>query len=265
MATHNIHGTVAAMLNPDQKTARRGIEYFALVQRMFVFCHERRVQFPIGPQDPQKVHAAAFFAKLLRDDEAAFHLLKHGMFSQSRSMLRVAIECEIILAKCCRTPGFDEVYRLASEKERLRLLKGGQRITQGEFENVKQAIPKPMIDALADALRGTPEKIVEQWAIDVGLGDLYQTGYRLYSADIHSTTRSVGGFLEYDESGLASGVEWVPPVNDCRSEVVEILRVAINGFAHIANLFELPPDDAFIDLRREYCSVEELVETDPPE
>lgn len=255
---------LAVMLNPNQKTATRGIEYFALVQRMFFFCRERQSQFPIDCQNPQKVHAGAFFAKLLRDDEAAFLLLGLGMFSQARSMLRVAIECEITLAKCCRTPGFEEVYRLASEKERLRLLKGVQRITPGEFETVKQAIPKPMIDALADALHGTPEKRVEQWALDVNLGDLYQTGYRLYSADIHSTTRAVGDFLEYDESGLASGVKWIPDVKDCRSEVIEILRVAINGYAHIANLFELPSDNEFIELRREYYSAEDLVETDPP-
>ncbi len=253
------------MMQPEQKQPTRGSEYFALAQRVFVFCRERQSQFRIDSEDSQKVHAGAFFAKLLRDDEAAFLLLKRGMFSQSRSMLRVAIECEITLAKCCRTPGFDEIYRLASEKERLRLLKGVQRITPGEFETVKQAIPKPMIEALDDALRGTPEKRVAQWALDVGFGDLYQTGYRLYSADIHSTTRSVGSFVDYDESGLASGVKWVPPVEDCRGEVIEILRIAINGFAHIANLFELPSDDAFIELRKEYCSAEDSVETDPPE
>jgi hypothetical protein len=109
---------MSAIEERDSHTSRsRWPEYFMIAEKSLAICRGYRSQFVI-PAHPQKVHAAAFFAKLLRDAEAALLLLKFGMLSQARSVLRVAIECEITLAKCCKSPEFCEAYRIVAEKER---------------------------------------------------------------------------------------------------------------------------------------------------
>ena len=243
-----------------QANHSRWPEYFVLAEKSLAICRGYEPQIVIDPDHPQKVHAAAFFAKLLRDAEAALLLLKFGVVSQARSVLRVAIECEITLAKCCKSPEFCEAYRIVAEKERLRLLKGIRRVNPGDFDEVKDVINEEMVNKLADALRGVPEKKLEQWATEVGMGTLYQTGYRLYSADVHSGASCLQHFLNYDLSGFASGVNWTPTETDCRVELTEVSRVAINGLSLAGNLFGLTHDEAFKQHLVEHHRLEELVE-----
>ncbi|TKS62004.1 MAG: hypothetical protein EWM72_00131 [Nitrospira sp.] len=235
-------------------------EYFVIAERSLAICRSYEPQIVIDSDHPQRVHAAAFFAKLLRDADAALLLLKLGMVSQARSMLRVAIECEIILAKCCKSPEFCEAYRIVAEQERLRLLKGIRRINPGDFNEVKDVINEEMVNKLADALRGAPEKKLEQWASEVGMGTLYQTGYRLYSADVHSGVRCLQHFLTYDQSGIPSEINWRPAEIDCRVELTEVSRVALNGLSLAGNLFGLTHDEAFKQHVADHHRLEELVE-----
>ena len=108
--------------NLGQTNSSQGPEYVMLANKSLAICRGYEPQIVIDPDHPQKVYAAAFFAKVLRDTEAAILLLGLGMTSQARSLLRVAIECEITLAKCCESPEFFQAYMIVAEKERLRLL-----------------------------------------------------------------------------------------------------------------------------------------------
>lgn len=242
----------------DQAIHLRWPEYFAIADKSLAICHSYRSKLHIHPDHPQKVYAAAFFAKLLRDAEAALLLLQHGMTSQARSLLRVGIECEITLAKCCKEPEFYKAYTIAAEQERLRLLKGVRRIKSGDFDDVKEVITEEKVMKLAETLRGTPEKKLDQWASFVGMDSLYQTGYRLYSIDVHSGARCLPQFLKYDESGFASETNWTPDEFDVRAELTEVSRVALNGLGLIGSLFKLSPDETFNQHHAEHMRLEEL-------
>ena len=243
----------------DQTTHSRWPEYFAIADRSLAICRSYRPKFHIHPDHPQKVYAAAFFAKLLRDAEAALLLLRHGMTSQARSLLRVGIECEITLAKCCKEPEFYKAYMIAAEQERLRLLKGIRRIKSGDFDDLKEEITEEKVMKLGETLQGAPEKKLDQWATLVGMDSLYQTGYRLYSADVHSGARCLPQFLKYDESGFAAEANWAPDEFDFRAELTEVSRVALNGLGLIGPLFELSPDETFNQHLAEHLRLEDLV------
>src|SRR5689334_4489999 len=141
-------------------------EYIAVAERSLAFCQAYKPQFIITGESIQKVLAAAFFAKVLRDAEAAFLLLKSEMTSQARAILRVAIECEIMLGNCVKSTDFAEAYSVLAERQRLRLLRGIHKISAEEFNDVKEVISKEMIDNLNGALKGSSERKVEQLATD---------------------------------------------------------------------------------------------------
>jgi hypothetical protein len=246
----------------DEVISSRWPEYFSIADKSLAICHSYRPQFHIHPDHPQKVYAVALFAKLLKDAEAALLLLRHGMASQARALLRVGIECEITLAKCCNDQEFYKAYLVAAEQERLRLLKGIRRIQSGEFDDVKEVISEENVMNLAETLRGAPEKKLDQWASFVGLDSLYQTGYRLYSEDVHSVARCLPQFLKYDESGFFSEANWSPDEFDVRAELTEVSRVALNGLGLIGSLFELSPDEPFKQHQAEHTRLEELAAND---
>ena len=182
------------------------------------------------------------------------------MVSQARSLLRVAIECEIILAKCCKSPEFCESYRLVSEQDRLKLLRGVCRITAEDFDDVRAEITEEMVDALARSLKGTEEKQLERWAKDVGKNDLYQTGYRLYSRDVHAGASCMQQFLKYDFESNPYEVDWHPNSADCRVELTEVSRVVLSGLCLIGVLYKLTHDEAFKEHLANHERLEKVIE-----
>lgn len=234
-------------------------EYFSLAADSFSFCSAYKKQVVIDPAEPQKVLASAFFAKLLRDAEGANFLLSHGMVSQARSLLRVAIECEIILAKCCKSPEFCESYRLVNEQDRLKLLKGVRKITAGSFDDVRDLFTEEMVNALAKSLKGTEEKQLERWARDVERNDLYQTGYRLYSRDVHAGAFCMQQFLKYDSEGNPYEVNWHPS-GDCRIELIEVSRLALSALNLIGWLYKWTYDEPLKAHQANHERLEKLVE-----
>jgi hypothetical protein len=145
------------------------------------------------------------------------------------------------------------------------LLRGIRRLNLEDFNDVKEMIHEELVNELAEVLRGAPERKLEQWATEVGMVTLYQTGYRLYSADVHSGARCLQRFLNYDLSGFASGVNWTPTETDSRVELTEVSRVAINGLSLAGHLFGLTHDEAFKQHLADHHRLEELVEKEGKE
>jgi hypothetical protein len=65
-------------------------------------------------------------------------------------------------------------------------------------------------------------------------------------------------FLNFDQSGFPSEINWIPR-EDCRAELTEASRVALNGLGLAGNLFGLTHDETFKHHLAEHHRLEELV------
>jgi hypothetical protein len=114
-------------LSQDLDTVRDAIrnrhaEHFDLAKRINRFCQERRSRMGVYNRDPQQLIAACLMLKVFEDVQGSILLLECGLRSQGRSLLRIATEALIILAKVVNSEEFFRAYILAGERERLKLL-----------------------------------------------------------------------------------------------------------------------------------------------
>ncbi|HJS66657.1 MAG TPA: DUF5677 domain-containing protein, partial [Nitrospiraceae bacterium] len=111
-------------LSPDISGVREQIRvryasHFDLVRRVNKFCQENRSRLTIYNRDPQQLIAICLMLKIFEDVQGSLLLLETGLASQGRSLLRVATEASIILAKTVNSEEFFKAYVLAGERDKL--------------------------------------------------------------------------------------------------------------------------------------------------
>jgi len=97
-------------------------KHFDLAKRVNIFCQRAQARLKVYNRDPQQLTATCLMLKIFEDVQGALILLESGLASQSRSLLRVATEALIILAKVATSEEFFKAYVLTGERERLKLL-----------------------------------------------------------------------------------------------------------------------------------------------
>lgn len=218
--------------------------YFDFVERVSRFCH--KIKFDIKPhsRDGQEIFAAGLFIKLMADVEGAVLLLERGLVSQAASLLRVALEALITLAKVCQSYEFVEAFIRVGERQRLKLVRGMRSNPAQAFDTIKEELTDDLIKHIVEIVGDTKEEKVEQWARDVGLSALYDAQYRLFSVEVHSRPRCLERYLIMDETGELKDIRWGPNLNEnLRPELIEAARTLIAALFFLDKLFELRIDE----------------------
>lgn len=215
--------------------------YFDLVERLNRYCQQAKYRLVVHNRDGQKIFTACLAIKLLNDVQAGIILLERGLASQGRSMLRVALECLVVLAKIAQSYEFVHAYVKVGEQDRLKLINALRYNPNQEFDDVREDLTDELIAAIKDTIGETQNRRnVEEWAKDVGLGHLYDGPYRLFSQEVHSSPRSMDQYFMSDGKGDIIGFEWGPDTGkDLRAELFEAARLLLVGMSKVDELFQL--------------------------
>ena len=236
-----------------QSIRQRDAEFFNLIERAGRCCHAAKTKFQVHNRDGQEVCAVGLFLKITGDVEAATLLLERGLTSQARSLLRVAIEGSIILAKICEQYEFARVYAIVAEKERLKLIKGIKNDERTGYENLRTEFTDSLVASIEATVAGQPTANLWQWANDVNMAPIYAGQYRLFSADVHSGAVSLTKFFIMDDEGQMKGINWGPELEDaCRAELIEAVRLLLTGLALANKLFKVDVDTEANPIFEEY-------------
>jgi hypothetical protein len=202
---------------------------FDLIGRLNRYCQQTKYRLVVHNRDGQELFTACLVIKLLNDVQAAIILFERGLASQGRSMLRVALECLVVLAKMAQSCEFVHAYVRVGEQDRLKLVKAIRQNPNQGFDDVRADLTDDLIAAIKETIGETQtRRSVEQWAKDVGLSHLYDGTYRLFSQEIHSSPRAIDQYFMADAEGEIVGFEWGPDMEkDCRAELLEAARLLI--------------------------------------
>lgn len=156
-------------------------------------------------------------------------------------MLRVALECLVVLAKIAQSYEFVHAYVKVGEQDRLKLINAIRHNPNQGFDDVREDLTDDLIAAIKDTIGETQNRRnVEEWAKDVGLGHLYDGPYRLFSQEVHSSPRSMDQYFMSDGEGDIIGFEWGPDTGkDLRAELLEAARLLLVGMSKVDELFQL--------------------------
>jgi hypothetical protein len=248
----------AGHLSPEIEIVRgrirlRWTDHVRLVEDTVKACH--RCKTRLKAESPQKLCAAAVFLKLLSDAEGAYILLERGMRSQCRSLLRIALEASITLAKICQSPEFARAYGLLGEQVRLKMLRAIGETDHEVLKDIKTHVSEMMVQSLYLELKGERERNLCTWADEVGMKDIYETLFRLFSADVHTSPQSLTELFVFQGEDT-KGIEWGPnPDYDCRPELIEIVRLFLDGLDRVANLFDIDVEPVLGSLVKEHSRI----------
>lgn len=236
-----------------QKIRQQYAESFDLIERASRCCHASKTKFVVHNLYGQEVCAVGLFLKIIGDVEAATLLLERGLTSQARSLLRVAIEGTIILAKICEQYEFAYVYGIVAEQERLKLIKGIKNDKLTGYENLRREFTDSLIESIEETVAGQPTANLRQWATDVNMAPIYAGPYRLFSADVHSGAASLSKFFIMDEAGVIKTINWGPElVDNCQAELSEAVRLLLTILSLANKLFKVDVDTEADKIWEEY-------------
>lgn len=218
----------------------RNISHFDLVKRVNAFCQQSQSRLSIYNRDPQQLIAACLMLKVFEDVQSSVLLLESGLYSQSRSLLRIATEALIILAKVANSTEFFKAYAFTGERERLKLLNAIKTNPLYASEEIQESITPELIEQVKKSVEGTENRILEQWARDVKLDVQYDVVYRLFSQEVHTHPRMIEKYLVFREDGEVGQIGWGPwTERDIRPELFEAAKILLLAIDVIGNLFEL--------------------------
>ena len=162
---------------------------------------------PLVPQDTdeekQRVIAGVLLGRVIEIVESTFLLASREACVETKTMFRVFLDAYFVLANICSDPGFLSTYFRSDEVERLRLMRAASKRKSEMFQDLKDyasleiqsrldvKIKQEMIQAFNSFL----------YAERVGCGDIYDTMYRLSSAPVHSSPRTLEDIVEMDNEG----------------------------------------------------------------
>jgi hypothetical protein len=238
-------GFLSLQINEVRKQIRtRHASHFDLVRRINVFCQEKRSQLTIYNRDPQQLIAICLMLKVFEDVQSSVLLLESGLGSQGRSLLRIATEALIILAKIVNSEEFFKAYVLAGERERLKLLNAIKANPLYGNEDIQKDITPELVEQVKKSLEGTESKNIEQWAKDVKLDVMYDIVYRLFSQEVHTHPRVIEKYLTFREDGEVGQIGWGPWIDeDIRPELFEAAKILLLAMDAIRHLFALQIQD----------------------
>ena len=254
----NEHGFLSTELESYRlKIRSRQAPYVEFVERVNAYCQEVKFRLNVHNRDGQQVFAAALFIKILCDAQAAALLIERGLTSQAGSLLRVATEALIILAKICQSYEFVEAYLRIGERQRLKLVKAIKRNPGSGFDGIRNELTDELIEGIVALVGESGDANVQQWASDVGLLPLYDAIYRLFSQEVHSTPRALERYLEADEAGDFKSFDWGPNVEEnLKPELIEASRILIVALHNLNRLFSLDIEEQLAKFTAELAQLD---------
>ncbi len=166
------------------------------------------VQYEVGAaaEDTAKLYALGLYARTLATTQAAFHLLERGMLSQSRMLMRCALEALFVLGTVAKDPAIVD-----------RILDGHRAVQQDvakavarwKSDALREIAVKPEVAALAAGDYGSPTSALStfDYAFKAGLEDWYHTVYKSFSWTVHVAPSDIENHLVLDANGVVTALK----------------------------------------------------------
>lgn len=163
-------------------------------------------------KDRQKIIAVVMAVRILEITEAAFLILKNGMSNEADTLFRVFLDAYFIFANTCIDPEFVVEYFRSDEAVRLKIMNAAGKHNSEFFKALNEYATPELKEDLKQKIKD--ENIrgfkSEEYARRADCAEMYDSMYRLMSAPLHTTPRSLEKYTEEDQNGTITKVKYYP-------------------------------------------------------
>jgi hypothetical protein len=192
-------------------------------------------------QEKQRIIALVLGIRLLEISEAALLVIRSGMSNETNTLFRVFLDAYFVYANVCTDPGFIVGYFKSDEAARLNLMNSAKKHDSDLFKRINAYAS----DQLKNDLK---QKIAEEnihafntyaYANNVGCSDLYDSMYRLMSAPLHTTPRSLQKYVEEDTLGNIIEMKYHPTEDDIPQRIYDFAYYLLKVLRGLKETFGL--------------------------
>ena len=163
-------------------------------------------------KDRQKIIAIVMAIRILEITEAAFLILKNGLSNEADTLFRVFLDAYFIFANICLDPEFVVEYFKSDEAARLKLMNAAGKHSSEFFKALNEYATPDLKEELKQKIKDETIKLLksEEYARRAGCAEMYDSMYRLMSAPLHTTPRSLEKYIEEDQNGTITKIKYYP-------------------------------------------------------
>ena len=163
-------------------------------------------------KDRQKIIAIVMAVRILEITEAAFLILKNGLSNEADTLFRVFLDAYFIFANICIDPEFVVEYFRSDETVRLKLMNAAEKHSSEFFKALNEYASPDLKDRLKQKIKDENIKSLksEEYARRAGCTEMYDSMYRLMSAPLHTSPRSLEKYIEEDPNETITKIKYYP-------------------------------------------------------
>lgn len=238
----NEKGFLGASIVEFSKSVEQKYEpFFETCYHVNTLAQDTKFKFNIHNRDGQEVIAATLFIRVLNGFQGVVVLARMGLATEAKVVLRGTLEAFFLLKLTCDEERFAIEYIQSDKVHRLRWMNIAHQSSGQMFDSTRRYATPEIMRTLQDEINkhGIKEWKIEDIARRANLHELYDSDYRLLSAEVHIIPRSLENYTHTDSSGAIVDFPWGPSDDDLGYILFTAVRILFNSLVCTTKLFEV--------------------------
>jgi len=199
----------------------------------------------------QQIAAVLLIARICQISKAALLVIKAGLNNEARSIFRIFLDAYFVFGAVCSDKSCVREYFATDFAARMKLINVAEKHNSEIFSLIKERI----LDGSRDELKClvNKENIQEfktfNFANKCGCNHIFDSMYRVCSASVHSTPRSLVPYMITDGDSIV-GIEFNPAAEDVPQVAYDLVCFLIKVYSGVTEVFGTF-DETIIEEKRE--------------
>ncbi|MCI5116079.1 MAG: hypothetical protein D3915_03755 [Candidatus Electrothrix sp. AU1_5] len=225
-----------AILNHHRFTLN---ELKAIIDACHTFVMSANITGQDTDKEKQKIISLILGVRLLEISGAALLVIESGMSNEANTLFRVFLDAYFVFANVCTNPEFITGYFKSDEAMRLKLMNSSKKHNSELFKKINTYADEQLKTELKQKI--TEEKIQTfnsyAYAENVGCSEIYDCMYRLMSASLHTTPRSLQKYMKKDKHGNIIEIKYHPTEDDIPQRIYDFAYFLIKILSGLKEIF----------------------------
>ena len=212
-------------------------------QNVVMLCQASLEETHIGEQHSnsgkQQTIACVLMARDLETAEAIICLSRNGFGNEVNPLFRVFIEGYFIFGNVCKSAEFLPEYFATDLSTRLKIINAAIKRDHPIFHDIKEYVTEDMRDALKKEIEDAKASAIDafKYADAIGCGHIYDSIYRITSAEVHTTPRALAAYVKENPDGTIAEIYRTPSLGHIPSRLYDLSHFLLTLYLGFNELF----------------------------
>jgi hypothetical protein len=228
-------------------------EWFELYESINRYCLGLTSSLKFHSDNRQEYFTLALFLRMLGIFEGSYILIKRGMVSETKILLRTLMEALFSLCAVAKdketAERFYQEHNYLKYKALKKMINSDSEIILSSKKNHGKRLAELKNKVQTNKLKPLS---VEEWAEKAGLHDFYTSAYIYFSWTVHSNVMEIGQLISGESDESVRSVFLSPNIEEVYRYLMTGIECIVIALGSINELFRLKENDSIEEYTRSY-------------